>query len=91
MAEIPRQANVAVARVVGRLGAQVDRARVGAAVVDEDRLGGPVEPVEERVQPVQEHRQHRFFVEYGDDDAVAHAGVGLARHWLNPMYAGRAA
>src|SRR2546423_1773572 len=69
--EVARQRDVAVARIVLGLGLEHDAARVAAAVVDEDRFRRGVEFAEQRVQPLEEHRQHRLLVEHGDDQAVA--------------------
>src|SRR5580704_19681689 len=85
MAEIPRQADITVARIGLGLVAQDDRAAVGAGVVDENRFRRTVELRHQYVEAAQQHRQHRFLVKNGNHDAVANvAGVGRHRTITQP-------
>ncbi len=79
VAEIARQLDEAVAAVGARLGLEDDGAGVARSVVDEDRLGGRVERIEEGVEPAQQDRQDGFLVEDGDDQRIdgSHGGAGL--------------
>ncbi len=79
MAEIARQAEIPEARVALRKRLQHDGAGIAAAVVDEDRLRRLVKAGEQQVDPAQQHRQHGFFVEHRNHDAVADR-FGIGRH-----------
>ena len=70
MAEIARQREVAIARVGPGAGGEHDAAGVAAAVVDEDDFRRAVERVEQPVEPQEQDRQHRLFVENRHDQAV---------------------
>ena len=58
----------------GVLGAEQFERPVGAAVVGEDDLVGPAEPVEHGVEAGEERRQVRLLVVDGDDDRETGAG-----------------
>jgi hypothetical protein len=79
VAEIARQADIAEARVALGERLQHDGAGIAAPVVDQDRLRRPAKPGEQQVEPAQQHRQHGFLVEDGDDDAVDDR-LGIGRH-----------
>ena len=84
VAEIARQLDVAIALVRARLGFANDGARIARAVVDENRLGGRIELVEQGVEPAQQNRQHRLFVVDGDDERIDrfHEGARLTARRL---------
>ena len=79
VAEIARQADITEARVAPGKRLQHEGAGIRAAVVDEDRLRRLIKLGEQQVEPAHQHRQHRFLVEHGDDDAVADR-LGIGRH-----------
>ena len=87
VAEIARQLDEAVAPVGARLGLEDDRAGVARSVVDEDRLGGRVERVEQGVEPPQQHRQDRFLVVDRHDQGIdgSHGGASLGRGALTSV------
>ncbi len=81
VAKVPRQPDVAVARVVLGLGLEDDRAAVDAAIIDQDGLRGRVEQiVEQSVDAPHEHRQDRLFVVNRDDEAIPNIAVGVHGH-----------
>jgi len=77
MAEVARQGEIAIARIVLGLAGGDDAGRVAAAVVDEDDLGRRVEGLHQAVKPMQEQRQHRLFVVERDDQAVDDGSCAL--------------
>ena len=70
MAEIAAQLEKSIPRVHAGLGLANDRARIARAVVDENRLGRPVERVQQRVKAAQQQRQHSLLVVDGNDEGI---------------------
>src|SRR5262249_58756790 len=78
--EVAGQADVLAAMVVTRFRLEHDRTAVGAAVVDENRLGRCVELIHQRIDAPQKDGQDGFFVKNGNHDAVAHGDGRVTGH-----------
>jgi hypothetical protein len=79
VAKVARQTDIAIPRIAFGKRLQYDWTGISAAIIYEDRLNWLRKPVQQEVEPMKQHRKHRFLVEHGDHDAISDQ-LGTGRH-----------